>query len=259
MNMKKILLAALAAAGIAGSAFSQAVVPDVLVGFRDTGSASSLTINAGSELTLPTKGSGAPVDLGNYASILSSTFGSGWATDSGLLWGAAGTTGSAPGTRDNFISAAATGSPLDGVTATANPWNTPVVSGGSSAASKILTIYAGTGMSPLAGTTNVLANTDGHAWANTVNENGAAAFGQFNKLAYEQAGAGAADLFELNSTTSPSTPGVFLGTFNLQSNGELFFFGTSAIPEPSTYAALLGVVTLGIVAIRRRRQASIEV
>jgi PEP-CTERM motif len=54
-----------------------------------------------------------------------------------------------------------------------------------------------------------------------------------------------------------SGAGTLLGTFNLDSvNGLTFTVGGAAIPEPSTYAALLGVVTLGIVAIRRRRQAS---
>jgi hypothetical protein len=252
--MKKILLVALAAAGLAGSAFAQAPLGSLLVGFRDTAAASSLTVNIGTEALLA---GGPVVDVGNYASVLSSTFGSGWATDTGLLWSAAGTTGSAPGTRDNFIGAATSGSPLDGVTATATPWNTPVASGGSSAASKITAVLGGA--SSTVGGTTVLQNTVAQAWANSVNENGAAAWGQFNKIAYEQAGAGQVDVFNLNSTTSAGQPGTFIGTFNLQSNGELFFFGTSAIPEPSTYAALLGVVTLGIVAIRRRRQASIEV
>jgi hypothetical protein len=101
----------------------------------------------------------------------------------------------------------------------------------------------------------VTANTNGQAWGNAAVENGATAWGVFTKSLYEQAGAGQADLFDLNLRTNPSaSSSPFLGTFALQSNGELFFYGVSAIPEPSTYAGLLGVVTLGIVAIRRRRQ-----
>jgi hypothetical protein len=251
--MKKILLLALGAAGLAGSAFGQVPLGNVVIGFRDLTAGSSLTINVGAESSLA---GGPVVDFGNYASVLSSTFGSGWATDTGFLWSAAGTTGSAPTQRDNFIGAAATGSPLDGVTATAAAWNTPVTSGGSSVANKIITVFGGAS-STLGGTT-VVANTVASAWANVNAENGTTAWGQFTKSVYEQAGAGAVDLFNLNSVASPSTPGTFIGTFNLTSSGELFFYG-AAIPEPSTYAALLGAVTLGIVAIRRRRQAAMAV
>jgi hypothetical protein len=50
----------------------------------------------------------------------------------------------------------------------------------------------------------------------------------------------------------PFTGAYDIGTFNLSSSGELTF---TAIPEPSTYAAILGALTIGIVAIRRRRLA----
>jgi hypothetical protein len=59
------------------------------------------------------------------------------------------------------------------------------------------------------------------------------------------------NLYEL---TPGGGAGTLLGTFNLSSTG-LTFTGFTAIPEPSTYAALLGVATLGFVAIRRRKQA----
>jgi hypothetical protein len=52
----------------------------------------------------------------------------------------------------------------------------------------------------------------------------------------------------------PFTGAFDIGTFNLSSSGELTF---TAIPEPSTYAAILGALTLGVVAIRRRRSAVI--
>lgn len=54
------------------------------------------------------------------------------------------------------------------------------------------------------------------------------------------------------SWTSTSIANSQLLTFN-QSTGNLTF--ASAIPEPSTYAALFGVVALGFVAYRRRKRA----
>jgi len=47
--------------------------------------------------------------------------------------------------------------------------------------------------------------------------------------------------------------GTLLGTFNLDSTG--LTFTVAAIPEPSTYAAILGLATVSFVAIRRRKQA----
>jgi hypothetical protein len=54
---------------------------------------------------------------------------------------------------------------------------------------------------------------------------------------------------------STSTSGVYLGSLELGSNGSLYFTTAfTAIPEPSVYAAILGVACLAFVAIRRRKQ-----
>ena len=58
------------------------------------------------------------------------------------------------------------------------------------------------------------------------------------------------NLWELTPGTGP---GTLLGTFNLDSTGLTF----TAIPEPSTYAAILGLVTVGFAAIRRRKQTQL--
>lgn len=60
------------------------------------------------------------------------------------------------------------------------------------------------------------------------------------------------NLYELQPTSSGTAPGVELGTFTLTSSGLTF----TAIPEPSTYAAVLGVLTLGFVLLRRRSKAA---
>jgi hypothetical protein len=62
-------------------------------------------------------------------------------------------------------------------------------------------------------------------------------------------------LWQLAGTATGSAPGVELGTFTLtQSTGLLTFTPFEAIPEPSTYAAILGALTIGFVLIRRRSQ-----
>jgi hypothetical protein len=56
----------------------------------------------------------------------------------------------------------------------------------------------------------------------------------------------------------PGHSAVDLGYFTLNGSS-LTFTVFSAIPEPSTYAAILGLATLGIVAVRRRKQAQVAI
>jgi hypothetical protein len=60
-----------------------------------------------------------------------------------------------------------------------------------------------------------------------------------------------------------SVPGAVtdLGTFSLNLSAGTLSFTTAAVavPEPSTYAAFLGLATLGIVLYRRRQQVAVEV
>jgi len=85
----------------------------------------------------------------------------------------------------------------------------------------------------------------------------------------EVTGSGSSQLWLLTSTAAGTGTGFHkanegaingatdLGTFALSSGGELTFTAFTAIPEPSTYAAILGALTIGFVAIRRRRAAVI--
>jgi hypothetical protein len=64
-------------------------------------------------------------------------------------------------------------------------------------------------------------------------------------------------LYELTNTGthgSTSTPGIDLGVFTLSSSG--LTFTPTAIPEPSTYAAILGALSIGFVMVRRRLRSS---
>jgi hypothetical protein len=60
-------------------------------------------------------------------------------------------------------------------------------------------------------------------------------------------------LWDLVQTTSGIRPGVDLGTFTFNAATDaLTFTPFTAIPEPSTYAAILGALSIGFVMIRRR-------
>jgi hypothetical protein len=63
------------------------------------------------------------------------------------------------------------------------------------------------------------------------------------------------DLYLLNSSGGNFTP-TDIGTFTVTTGGELELSGLTPIPEPSTYALILGALTIGFVAMRRRLQAA---
>ena len=73
----------------------------------------------------------------------------------------------------------------------------------------------------------------------------------------------ASDLFTIvPNGTAGSDAGAadskFDGTFSLDATTGILSFTTfAAIPEPSTYAMILGIATLGFAAIRRRKQANL--
>ncbi len=84
---------------------------------------------------------------------------------------------------------------------------------------------------------------------NTFGNNGGF-YGMANVETDTASGQGAA-LWMLEPDTGPGSLAVDLGTFTLNSSGVLTF---TAIPEPSTYAMILGVFALGFVMLRRRAQ-----
>ena len=253
MNMKIKSLCALAAfAAAAFSAHAQLDAGDLILGFRSTAASSDVEIGLGNVNSLTTG------LIGNFNASLTSVFGSSWATTGGISWGAAGT--------DNVNT-------IDYVTA---KWNTaagtlgvqnstPFAAASSSAlglASSAI-VVAGQGFTGpnavAAADANAITIAKSNAQSWTSQETaGSAAFGSsaFAQSTFSNTtnrsnasvGASASDLYEYTANNA----GVFLGTFSLKSNGDLYF---TAIPEPSTYAAILGVATLGIAMIRRRKQA----
>ena len=70
------------------------------------------------------------------------------------------------------------------------------------------------------------------------------------KLENSTSGTSTMELFQLNPGAAH---GIDLGTLTLSSSGMTF----TAIPEPSTYAMILGVFALGFVMLRRRAQATV--
>jgi hypothetical protein len=85
-------------------------------------------------------------------------------------------------------------------------------------------------------------------WTPGLFENNTSALNLSNASSYV-----ASDLWLIAPGTA-GAPSTFLGTLALFGNGNVEFFA-AAIPEPSTYAMILGVAALGFVMIRRRQQS----
>jgi hypothetical protein len=258
---------------------------DLVLGFRDTAGANSaidLEIDIGSATNFIAGGAYATgaaqtIAIGNIATDLSNEYTSGWNTSSTVLWSISG--------------AAADGSvgtiPVDTLFATsqettpgthATAWTRKSVFTQQNPAGAINSMdsnyaqgtFGGQNQTISSNNSNLLIQTGSGAgatsnsyisWmANGANAGSAAAFGYFTGGAHPTEGSFAngtsgsvLDLFEMTPTASGTAPGVLLGEFKLDNSGDLTF--TSAVPEPSTYAAILGALTLGLVAIRRRKQS----
>jgi hypothetical protein len=258
--MKKALFAALLALGSAIAV--QAVIPtnDLVLGFRNDGSGagvgttSNIVVDLGSISNFVSGGSfytpGTTVSTGiNLASLnFASTFGSGFLTDAGLQYGVVGTNGNTTTTRTLYVSADATPSSLNG-TANSTPWLVRSATSQSTQAAKFLTAYSNNN----AGSATVTATSSSTSWT-ALETPAVIAFGQFDTGLFETQITGQADLYQMTPSAGTGTNGVYLGTFSIAGNGDVNF--TAAIPEPSTYAAILGAVALAVAAYRRRKEVS---
>ena len=106
--------------------------------------------------------------------------------------------------------------------------------------------------------TTGLAGADGTqdtGYASVVKDNGTFGYLTINSEAstagISGSGTVSLTLYQLLPTSSGTAAGVDMGTFTLSSS-KLTFTPFEAIPEPSTYAAILGALTIGFVLIRRR-------
>ncbi|MBC7366326.1 MAG: PEP-CTERM sorting domain-containing protein, partial [Undibacterium sp.] len=88
----------------------------------------------------------------------------------------------------------------------------------------------------------------------TFSPSGASAPGTYNLLNY--ATASGTQNFSASSFAVGTSPAGYDYTFALASNSLNLIATASAIPEPSTYAAVLGAAALALAAYRRRTRRS---
>jgi len=240
--MKLVKSLSLVAAFAAASLSSQAAVGvanDLVLGFTDLGAGASNDV----EINLGTLGAGSTLltagthDLGNFSTLLSSTFAADADGVNGVTWAAIGTTKMSAGGSAFLTSQWVDNTASLGV-ANSTSFGTNAQSVINNSITKIDNVLKGSitgNLTSNTGTLNFTSNIPFNFPVTSVeNTVGNLAGTNFS----------ASDLYSVTSTGS-----TFLGTLAVYQNGEITF---TVIPEPSTYAMILGALTIGFVALRRR-------
>jgi len=249
----------------------------LVIGFEatsGTGQTTNIEVDLGSASNFTSAASGQIVNLG---SDLSTAYGSTWNTRTDLAFGIVGSNGSsgplfATSSYDQGNPPPAWTQKSGGFYGTPNSKITTLYGSssitGSFGNSTDVTILSdiGTQTSALGGTLQGISTVAGDtgSWSATKTSN--SPFGMswastsgvvFTTLtdmnASSNPGTGEAELYKI---AAGSGNAMDLGTFTLGSDGILTFTGLTAIPEPSTYAMILGVFALGFVMLRRRQQVT---
>jgi hypothetical protein len=213
--------------------------------------------------------------LGNLAADLSNTFGSTWhdnnAQGDNVQWGVIGATpklssdGSIPEdtiflTQPENFPGAGSNDPTEGSLSTQKTWDSQVNSD-----------FAGPGNGFVGATTSTNSNyavvepsSDSDSWTNEHASYNAFATGldieQSQNAALTDIGPtnSQLDLYELLPTSEGGTgSGTELGSFTLDSSGDLEFTSAAAVPEPSTYAAI-GLGAAILLMLRRNRRTALR-
>lgn len=276
----------LALASLAGvlTTTASAVLPyadgDLILGFRatgGTGSSTNLLVNIGSAATFRDATTQFTLSLGNLDADLDAIFGTTWDSRSDVNWSVSGTqftAGNGFGNRTLFATREQ-GFPLGPIgSANSTPWTRATTSTQAGPAGKIQAL----GLKYGVGTTGAISGTDQiestnttlgliqpNAQTNSFEEymsNGSQS-SSGSSFAYFSggieggfalgAGGTALDLYFMATDFSPFDPGIYEGTFSINSGGDVTFTPTG-VPEPSSalMLALSGTV-LGF--IRRRKLA----
>lgn len=265
----KYLLTMLVVAGISVAALpanaATFVAGDLLLGFRatgGTGSTSNLVVNLGQADTVYRDATSGIASIADLGAILTSTYGSDWATRSDLSWGVVGvrsasslnSTVDGDPQRTNYLSIAQSAY-APGTQQSAAP-----TIGTGTARGDVATAINDLGLAYAAasGTTFAVLNAStANSWTDQVVTDNNFAYGaSVEASSVNGIDATGLDLYRILHTTTGANPsgtigtGSYEGTFTISSSG-VVGYSVGAVPEPSR--ALLAACGLGGLLLRRRR------
>ena len=274
-----------AAATTVNSSLDDVILSIQVSGGEGQGATSNLEIDLGrnNQFYQPTPGVLQLVGL--QVADLIDTFGANWNLRTDLFWSVMATTGSAVGTT---VTVSGNGTAIAAKTIWASeaestagtksttPWARKSGSAQQTPISLIAGLYANAqpggngGLNGQTSTTNratavVMSSANPNSFTGESGANGAGTFNYFtsggspqNTTAISSGSVVASDFYELQPSTVFGTPGTFIGAFALTSAGVFEFssnaanFGTLiTVPEPSSTAAIFGLIALGGVCYRR--------
>jgi hypothetical protein len=265
------LIAALAAS--AGLALSARAVPtvsttanDLVLGFRavsGTGSSFNLEVDLGAftDYTSGAYSTGVHQITALSAADLSATYGSDWNSGSSTVrWGIVGNDSDS---NNNFVSNVFASKVASVAGVQSVPYDAVFGSTVDSAVGNVSSVVFGlNGQTSTANSSSsaLVTASNGVSWSSNQFIQPGISFNVFDTdNVFENntnftSGYKVSDLYQLTDGAV-----TYVGSFGLASDGKLYYSSSaasfSAVPEPSTYAAILGVAALGFVAVRRRRQA----
>jgi len=227
----------LAGSDIGGLNVVGANAGDIMLGVRNATSSSDFAVDLGNFTAYENVAAGTYTVAGFNAAELTSVFANAFTT-AGTQWTVFGGTGNNPTTQP-------TGTLWISSNSNLNKSNT-----GASLSNAFDTfLNTGLAVSSFGGTSNATVISSPKLFSMLSSSSG---YGAYTGVESTTVGSTSLKLWELTPGTGA---GTLLGTFNLSSSGLTFTSAMVAIPEPSTYAAILGVATLGFAALRRRKQA----
>jgi PEP-CTERM motif len=217
----------------------------------DLGPFSQFTgLAAGTVLNLNLNGTYYGTTRGLSAADLQTVF-PGWNTLTDLVWSVAGQTGAGASSKDLY----ATFTPADGATVSQKAGSVQ-----NTAAARLSTLQGGLDgfdslASPQAAEVPVSLTSNGN-YSGAIRGTGAttkdyAYFTPSTEALVNDSGDSTLDLFQ--EIHGGSGAGTDLGTFDLNNSGTFTFTAASAVPEPSTYAAVLMGGAVLLLAGRRRK------
>ncbi len=240
---------------------------DLLLGFRaagGTGAALNLEVDLGAITSYTTGAFSTPGihTIGNLSvndlASLTSGYGASWNTRSDLTWGIAGATGA---TNKTLYATFAETTPGTAFSGTIDVQNQSLRNAAAGKIQGTITSLNGQNQTANSIYSSVLSASDPASWTTNGFADAGAAFSFFDSATFENTtnisggSYAVSDLYKL-ATNGTAT---YLGSFALNSSGTLFFSTTASsfatpVPEPSTYAAIAGVLALGVVAWRRQQK-----